>query len=139
TLERRMAKCERCSQKIDIAFRAPLPFNERPGCRWCGKTGADHPSLDKSEQVTNAPNSTVPNAAHGTAQRRRYIVRQAKNDRHNWQFIRKLAADHINSNPYRYALTRDGRLVESKLPAAVQADLRSQLQRKLLQIPLDEP
>jgi len=89
--------------------------------------------------VTNAPNSTVPNAAHGAPRRRRYIVRQANNDRHNWQFIRKLAADVINSNPYRYALTRDGRLVESKLPAAVQVDLSSQLQRKLRQTPPDEP
>jgi hypothetical protein len=47
-------------------------------------------------------------------------------DRHNSQFIRKLACDFINSNPYRYALTRDGRLVEiqdSKLTAAVQTDL----------------
>ena len=89
--------------------------------------------------MTNAPNSTVPNAAHGAPRRRRYIVRQANNDRHNWQFIRKLAADVINSNPYRYALTRDGRLVESKLPAAVQVDLSSQLQRKLRQPPPDEP
>jgi len=89
--------------------------------------------------VTNAPNSTVPNAAHGAPRRRRYIVRQANNDRHNWQFIRKLAADVINSNPYRYALARDGRLVESKLPAAVQVDLSSQLQRKLRQTPPDEP
>jgi len=89
--------------------------------------------------VTNAPNSTVPNAADGAPRRRRYIVRQANNDRHNWQFIRKLAADVINSNPYRYALTRDGRLVESKLPAAVQVDLSSQLQRKLRQTPPDEP
>ena len=89
--------------------------------------------------MTNAPNSTVPNAAHGAPRRRRYIVRQANNDRHNWQFIRKLAADVINSNPYRYALTRDGRLVESKLPAAVQVDLSSQLQRKLRQTPPDEP
>ena len=60
-------------------------------------------------------------------------------DRHNSQFIHKLAADVINSNPYRYALTRDGRLVESKLPAAVQVDLSSQLQRKLRQPPPDEP
>ena len=89
--------------------------------------------------MTNAPNSTVPNAAHGAPRRRRYIVRQANNDRHNWQFIRKLAADVINSNPYRYALARDGRLVESKLPAAVQVDLSSQLQRKLRQTPPDEP
>jgi len=89
--------------------------------------------------VTNAPNSTVPNAADGAPRRRRYIVRQANNDRHNWQFIRKLAADVINSNPYRYALARDGRLVESKLPAAVQVDLSSQLQRKLRQTPPDEP
>lgn len=89
--------------------------------------------------MTNAPNSTVPNAAHGAPRRRRYIVRQANNDRHNWQFIRKLAADVINSNPYRYALTRDGRLVESKLPAAVQVDLSSQLQRKLRRTPPDEP
>jgi hypothetical protein len=60
-------------------------------------------------------------------------------DRHNSQFIRKLICDHINSNPYRYALTRDGRIVESKLPAAVQADLSSQLQRKLRRLPPDEP
>jgi hypothetical protein len=57
------------------------------------------------------------------------IRRGGNIDRHNWRFMRKLAADVINSNPYRYALTRDGRLVESKLPAAVQVDLSSQLQR----------
>jgi len=60
--------------------------------------------------------------------------KRATIERHNSQFIRKLACDFINSNPYRYALTRDGRLVESKLPAAVQADLR-----KLRQTPPDEP
>ena len=65
------------------------------------------------------------------------IKRGGNIDRHNWQFMRKLAVDFINSNPYRYALTRDGRLVESKLPAAVQADLSSQLQRKLRQSPPD--
>ena len=67
------------------------------------------------------------------------IRRGGNIDRHNWRFMRKLAADVINSNPYRYALTRDGRLVESKLPAAVQVDLSSQLQRKLRQTPPDEP
>ena len=56
----------------------------------------------------------------------------------------KLAADFINSNPGVYELTRDGRLVkmqDSKVTAAVLANLpgSSQLQRKLLQIPPDEP
>src|SRR5215468_1248098 len=71
--------------------------------------------------------------------RKRCQIKRANIDRHNWQFMRKLAVDFINSNPYRYALTCDGLLVESKLPAAVQVDLSSQLQRKLRQTPPDEP
>jgi hypothetical protein len=57
------------------------------------------------------------------------IKRGENIDQHNRQFMRKLAVDVINSNPYRYGLTRSGRLVEMPRPpspnglkVAVQAD-----------------
>jgi len=96
--------------------------------------------------MTALPNSTnlkrEPSASAPRTLRKQHQIKRAI-DRHNSQFIRKLAADHINSNPYRYGLTRDGRLVEmqdSKLTAAAQADLpgSSQLSRKRQTLP-DEP
>src|SRR5262249_6861677 len=86
--------------------------------------------------MTATPNST---------NLRRVSSGGANIDRHNSQFIRKLAVDVINSNPYVYGLTRSGRLVEIKdskrqphpssrngLKAAAQADLsrNSHRQRK---------
>src|SRR5262249_44085455 len=71
------------------------------------------------------------------------IKRGENIDRHNWQFMRKLAVDVINSNPYVYGLTRSGRLVEIQdskrqphpsspngLKAAAQADLSSNSHRQ---------
>jgi len=72
----------------------------------------------------------------------RWIDRDLEDDLKR-QEAEKLARDFINSTPGVYELTRDGRLIkiQDSKTAAVQADLlgSSQLQRKLLQIPPDEP
>jgi hypothetical protein len=97
--------------------------------------------------MTATPDSTnlrrEPSSGAPPALRKQYQIKRA-NDRHNSQFIRKLAADFISSNSGVYGLTRDGRLVEiqdKKLTAAVQADLPGggQLQCKLRQPPPEEP
>src|SRR5262245_51811893 len=81
-----------------------------PARRWCGKAGADHQSAVRERTVTAFPNSTIlrrkPSPGAPSTLKRTTI------DRHNSQFIRKLASDFINSNPGVYGLTRDGRLVE---------------------------